>query len=395
MKVLQIRSWAIAAVVVVPACSTDDTRMEMSTTQAADSMLQVEVRIDGVAEDLVPIGLMLVAADGTMIVTQQQDAAIRFFDIDGESMGSFGRSGEGPGEFRSLARIGWYHDTLWAFDSQLARFTLISADRWLVRSILAPMQARPALADSGRIPEFPIAIPIGMLPDGGYHAYLSIAINQDVPERFRNASVYGVITEDGVVDRIIAFVASDPDCCIRADGPRGTSTASVPFTNRSRYVPSSDGKLGVRAAEVPADDGAAIAVTVFTTDGDTVFATQYPVTRVAIAPSVRDSISRSRIAQLEQASPDLADAFRRQARIPEFYPAIANLLVGRDGSVWIEEPTADENRLYLALSPTGEPLGRLRLPGHSRIAVAEQSRIWVLERDHDDVQSVVRYRVRW
>lgn len=363
---------------------------------ALTPMLAEELRIDGIAEDLVPIGMMLVTDDGTMALAQSQDARVRFFDESGVHLGSFGGSGEGPGEFRFITRIGLHHDTLWIFDSQVGRITLLTPGRELARTLRVPTQARPSSADSGRIPEFPFAIPSAMLPGGGFQAYLSPALNQDVPESFRNAIVYGVITETGVVERIITNVASHPNCCVQAEGSRGALTASVPFTNRSRYVPSVDGTLGVLATEPQGADGAMIAVTVFRMDGDTVFSRDYDVTRVPISSTFRDSVMRSRIEQLEQTSPALASAFREQATIPESYPPVADLVAGRDGTVWIEVPsgTADE-RSYLVIDSRGDAVGTLALPANSRISVAEMNRIWVLERDENDVQSVVRYRLDW
>jgi hypothetical protein len=41
----------------------------------------------------------------------------------------------------------------------------------------------------------------------------------------------------------------------------------------------------------------------------------------------------------------------------------------------------------------GEPVGRLILPAHSRIAVANDSHIWVIEEDAFEVESLVRYRL--
>ena len=41
------------------------------------------------------------------------------------------QQGEGPGEFRVVASLGWVADTLWVFDFRLDRITLISPDRQL------------------------------------------------------------------------------------------------------------------------------------------------------------------------------------------------------------------------------------------------------------------------
>jgi hypothetical protein len=87
-----------------------------------------EVRIDGYAEDLVPIQFVVVADDGGIAITQAQDAAVRFFTAEGEPAGRFGVQGEGPGEFLMTGRLGWLADTLWVFDPRVRRMTLIGLE---------------------------------------------------------------------------------------------------------------------------------------------------------------------------------------------------------------------------------------------------------------------------
>jgi hypothetical protein len=77
-----------------------------------------EVRIHGVAADLVPVPFgwqrgIAIARDGSITVAQPQDNTIRFFSVAGTERGRFGRAGDGPGEFRRLGGLGWLGDTLW------------------------------------------------------------------------------------------------------------------------------------------------------------------------------------------------------------------------------------------------------------------------------------------
>jgi hypothetical protein len=99
--------------------------------------------------------------------------------------------------------------------------------------------------------------------------------------------------------------------------------------------------------------------------------------------------------RLRQTSPALAAAFRDGARLPPIYPPIAGLIAGRDGTVWIEQPGTQDRRTYFVVDAAGEPLGGIDLPRNSMVAAADREHIWVLERDENDVQSVVRYRVAW
>lgn len=83
--------------------------------------LVLELRIDAADADLSPVGWIAVAKDGTIAVGQSQDHLIRCFDARGASLGTFGRDGAGPGEFRYLTIQGWLGDTLWVSDVGVRR----------------------------------------------------------------------------------------------------------------------------------------------------------------------------------------------------------------------------------------------------------------------------------
>lgn len=127
---------------------------------ARSGTLHEELRIDGYAEDLVPIGAVAVSDDGTIALAQTQDAMVRLFTPAGEFLGGFGGRGEGPGEFMNLTRLGWLAETLWVYDPAQLRFTFISPTLELGRTVtnIAPT-ARPAPEDVGRVPEFPFVYP--------------------------------------------------------------------------------------------------------------------------------------------------------------------------------------------------------------------------------------------
>ena len=97
--------------------------------------LMRELRIDAVEHDLSPIAFLAVAPSGTMVVAQQQDRNLRYFDVSGKSLGTFGRQGQGPGESQHVGLLTWIGDTLVVSDRRQYRFTLISPDRKLVRTV--------------------------------------------------------------------------------------------------------------------------------------------------------------------------------------------------------------------------------------------------------------------
>lgn len=76
-----------------------------------------ESRISGDDQLLVPFNTLLVGPDGRIVVPQNQDGQLVFFDANGKRLGTFGHKGAGPGEFSLLdGTMGWRGGTLRVYD---------------------------------------------------------------------------------------------------------------------------------------------------------------------------------------------------------------------------------------------------------------------------------------
>lgn len=64
--------------------------------------------------------------DGNIYVADAQASEIRVFAPDGRHLRTFGRTGQGPGEFTDLYSIAWMGDTLAALDPRAGRISLLS-----------------------------------------------------------------------------------------------------------------------------------------------------------------------------------------------------------------------------------------------------------------------------
>ena len=70
--------------------------------------------------------------DGTVFVADGLNDEVRVFGLDGVHRRTFGRNGEGPGEFRSLYSLAWVGDRLLTLDPNLGRIGAFSAEgEWL------------------------------------------------------------------------------------------------------------------------------------------------------------------------------------------------------------------------------------------------------------------------
>ncbi len=70
--------------------------------------------------------------DGAVFVADGLNHEVRVFGLDGVHRRTFGRNGDGPGEFRSLYSVAWLGDRLLTLDSSLGRVGAFSATgEWL------------------------------------------------------------------------------------------------------------------------------------------------------------------------------------------------------------------------------------------------------------------------
>ena len=352
-----------------------------------------ELRIDGWTEELVPIAALAVSSDGVIAFTQAQDGQVRFYAASGKPLGRLGRRGEGPGEFLNPYRLGWVADTLWVYDGRQRRISFVTPERTVARTLgNIPGAALPRPEDAGRVPEFPFAFVSGIAPDGSFLASMGFAVNQPVPEEYRGRSVVGLLDQGGTVQEILSILPEEEGGSLTT--PEGGS-ASVPFGNRPQVAFSPRGEMVAFAmASLDGPDAGTFLLTAISPAGDSIFSRRYELLLEPIPASVSDSARTALIDRLQRVGPSFVAA-ARDAFIPGHYPPLEGLVIGMDGTLWVQKRPMAAGVPYLATEPNGEVIGALVLPGRSRIAAAQRDRIWVIERDSLNVESVVRYAVSW
>ncbi len=77
--------------------------------------------------------------DGSIAVADYRSGQIRFYSAEGGLLGTTGRRGDGPGEFRALSGLERYRgDSLVAFDASLGRVTVLGDDHETGRMFRLP-----------------------------------------------------------------------------------------------------------------------------------------------------------------------------------------------------------------------------------------------------------------
>lgn len=370
----------LVALLFLPGCIESGQGARYPSLDEPVAVLREDLRLDGHAEDLVPIYSAAVSDEGTIAIIQRQDGVIRFFSPLGEPLGSFGGRGEGPGEFVRASYLGWLGDTLWVLDNPLGRISFI-----LPSLELARMQSNlPYAARRGeqqeQTEETLYVRPLAPGPRGSLYGFVD-SRGEDPPEPFRGYGTISRLTSRGMIERVILTLPSE-------DAGPG------PFHNIPAYdIAPGVGRAAVAAASLEGPDAGTFSLVAVDLVGDTVFARRYLFQPEEIPGGVADSVLDL---YAERRAAAMGRAWNAAGAAPPMYPPFAGrLLIGGDGSVWIRLRRREDRTRYYVVGPGGEPRGTVWLRKGNRVVAATLEHIWMIERGVLDVESVVRYRVNW
>lgn len=357
-----------------------------------------EMVIDGNRLGLSTINAIAVSDRGTIAIGQPEESRVLFFDAAGHALGGFGREGEGPGEFRTLGSFSWLGDSLYV---PAPRLTIISPALKLLREqpwddiVHFPAGATPAFALLGR------PLPLRIYSDGS-RLVRGIINTAKSGEPFAPAMVYLRISS---ANRVTGAVAGLP--------PENVPGFIGLMAIQTRVAIDPTGGRIVIATSPEIRSGSPThrrwRLQVVDSTGRSLLSRGYSYRPVPIPQRVRDSLAHppapppSNPAILHVTPPPpmvapLAGGTGRNAGpqqlIPEYLPPIRHVLAGRDGTIWLERWTLDPAPRWDVLDDRGDSLMTVTLPVGADLRVADRQHIWVIERDADDVPSVVRYRLR-
>ncbi|HKS05764.1 MAG TPA: hypothetical protein VJR92_05585 [Gemmatimonadaceae bacterium] len=371
-----------AVLVALPAANAQSAPPSFSLVQ--------ELRLDGVAHDFSTIRSILVGRDGRVVVPLEQDHHFRVFDAAGKQIAAVGRAGSGPGEFDDVASfVGWLGDTLWVHDFNPRRLTLISPLNAVVRSAnTVPPVTAAGSSDRPRITMTNVPVR-ALFADGTM--LVRWGFGPPDPETFAPTDVrLVVVSPAGEVVREVTRLPKGAGVVSHRMPDGGVHNAVVPFYARPLEAISA---AGDRVATLTTDVGSATyALTVVRTTGDTVFAKTYPFTGARISTAAKDSA----LATITSRQPETGIQLRSKAAplVPDVYAPVTAVLFGEDDTVWLRVHSANANPRYSVLDGTGALMGQVVLPVRATLARASRTSLWTIERDADDVPSIVRYRIQ-
>jgi hypothetical protein len=332
---------------------------------------------------------LVVDAAGVIYALVPTEGRVFVFSPDGKPLRTIGRRGEGPGEFQYAARHGLLGDTLWIRNWTLPRISTFLTSGQHLTTTRTPF-ARFAGSFGA-----PTGV-TGYLKDGKAFAY---------PTEMPTGSAGRVRHAVFVGDRLM----QNSDTIVSMLVPRGMFVPGVgvwafePFPTSPLVAFSSSGAAVAIVEWVPEVPGIA-QIRMLSPAGMQrwVRRMNFPVTPVPRA--LRDSLLAVGLAkatpQLERArsaGQTLAQSNRALIEaaltIPAHFPPVRNIVIGNDGTVWLERMIGMKRGVWHVLGDRGADLFTVELPPAFDLHEASRAAVWGVELDELDVPYIVRLQL--
>jgi hypothetical protein len=285
-------------------------------------------------------------SDGTIAVGNGGSGEVRFFDGEGVLVGSVGGRGEGPGEFLLLQSLGiGPDDTVWIYDYQLQRVSLVTAPGTLIRT-------------AALRPRLPSGVPVGTLPDGSLLMAQMWGSGDPaaplVPGVTREAAAYVRYDDEGIlVDTVGLFPGREVLLSLEDGRP---VMGVVPFGRTASHAVLPEGFV--------VGDQEAYELGVFSADGVLERIVRWTGPSLDLEES---AVDEWRALQVSSAPPDRRAEVRARLAdvpVPDTRPAYRDLVVDEEGELWVgayAHPSEGARR-WDVFGSSGQWLASVRMP---------------------------------
>jgi hypothetical protein len=353
-----------------------------------------EMRI--VSDEKNPAMLLTVPTDlitnekGLLFTAHEKEGIVRVFDANGKYLRSFGRKGQGPGEFSQgygfLATIG---DTTIVYNYSPWSLAFFRSDGVLVRTITINTAPKNPLLEA-------------YLPGDRALAQLTYWTGRG---SVRDSIVFWMADAAGNLRTRLA-VHADPPPGGRAGTPVEGFGSGQPFVASVVAVADPGGRRGLLIYPSSAFDGAPGQVKLVTINRDGVESERVVSLEArkltsadvdALVQMRKDMDAEMNVMFAGRGMPTrvLTPAAERQLREqvtrPEYLPTVVMALAGRDGSLWVRSYW-DRND-WSVISPIGAVVYKVHIPPTTRVVRVALDQFWAIATDSDGLPIITRNRV--
>ncbi len=381
-------------------CSDESPSPSRLTEAPPIFQLEPEVRIDGYAEDLVPIGRSALREDGVIAFVQGQDGKVVLYDSTGTRVSEYGRTGDGPGEFRVMSNLGWIGDTLWIQDGRARRTTWVAFDpdpSLLRTESWGSMSPTTAFGD---LPSFSTFFPTAVYPDGTSYGRLS-GPEGDPPE-LRDERILGRVTMEGELVGVVARYRELENQVGREMREGGQIVAAYTLSNpwvievETDFAGSAEDLTFVFTDIQP--DNTVVLRAQRMAGLDTVWVREFTFAGVEVTPAMADSAIDARVEAISDGftsiASDVREHYRREVTVHPVLPPLRAIYAGADGTLWmmVDQLEGFPRWTHLILDEEGRLAGQVDVEGGT-VVEAGRDFAWLSVTDSLGVTSLVRNRL--
>lgn len=310
-------------------------------------------------------------ANDQIVIGNESTGEIRFFNLAGDFLHVSGAVGEGPGEYRSISRIGfWRADSLFVYDRRLNRVSILSAHGSFTRSFTPPMHTQDLL---------PIGNDSWVGPDGS-------TLRPGAPGAItRDTSQFLVWDPTAAVTDTVTSIPGQKTFTFLFRGEEGYRTA--PLTPSPVWTVSGD-LLFVNSGED-------FQVTALRQDGSIERIVRRVEEVVSATPADLSAWQENMLTQLPPAARPQFRPLFAQFPAPSQLPTYRKLLVDQTNHLWIE-------RFRVPRGPSGEwdvftwggsYLGEVKIPSGVEVFQVTDDQIVGSSSDAFGVETVRAYKI--
>jgi hypothetical protein len=352
-------------------------------------------RVDDPARGFSAIAAIDIADDGTIFVLDWKECHVRVFSRAGELVTTFGRKGQGPGEFSRPDRLGLLGDSVWVSDPGNRRITFFTTRGRLIRSVPAPSVS---VGDARLVASVRAARPrrdrtIASVPSTGTYTVGVPADSALLPRL--------LFDENGrVVDTLGWHMRYELGAKDLRLGDAWVAIRPLQFPSYPIELEEDTLRLVVEQTPVSATEGW---VYVRRTDerGNEKWMRRYGYgpRRVDhdLVETTVEYFATTFFGQNGAPRPGASDLVRDALVFPAFLPAVSRVVAGKDGTLWLQRgdmPRGEPPR-WIVLDAKGTIRGELTLPADAQPGAMRVlgARVWLPISDSSGFMWLGQYRI--
>jgi hypothetical protein len=329
------------------------------------------------------VGGAALLPDGGFVIAEGSDATLRFFDAAGKHRASVGRKGQGPGEYEDFGGIIVDDDTLFVWDGDLDRLTVLDVAGKYVRSATIRLTSgRYVFAGIGR-----------RWADGSFLIASSDGVGSNDP--------MGIVAESVTVVRLFPDLQHDSVIgrwprteMMKVGAERFFTALTVPYARQGVHAWADSG-VWIGTGDAPRLD-------LHDLHGRLLRSVRWNAAPVPVGAGELDAWRAKQTARTAGGAPsEISTAFAAgyaKARFPETRPPYRALLRSDDGHLLVArvprwDATDADPREWDVIDADGRWLGPIVMPPRASPTELRGDRLLARWRDDDDVVHMRLYRV--